>query len=47
VSGLDVYYDPLFLKHETGEHPENKTRLAVTVQALLDSDLDVDSAHRA
>lgn len=39
---LDVYYDPLFLKHETGEHPENKQRLAVTVQAILDSGLNVD-----
>jgi acetoin utilization deacetylase AcuC-like enzyme len=42
VGTLDVYYDPLFLKHETGEHPENKQRLAVTVQAILDSGLDVD-----
>ena len=39
MSSVDVYYHPLFLKHETGEHPENKERLVVAVQALLDSDL--------
>ncbi len=22
-----LYYDPLFLSHETGSHPENRTRL--------------------
>ncbi len=30
MTAIDVYYHPLFLEHETGEHPENKTRLAVT-----------------
>ncbi len=38
---IDVYYHPLFLKHETGEHPENKERLAVALQTLLDSGLDI------
>jgi acetoin utilization deacetylase AcuC-like enzyme len=42
VGSIDVYYDPLFLKHDTGEHPENKQRLAVSLQTLLDSDLDLD-----
>jgi acetoin utilization deacetylase AcuC-like enzyme len=37
MTAVDVYYHPLFLEHETGEHPENKKRLAVTLQALLDS----------
>ncbi len=36
---VDVYYHQLFLKHETGEHPESKERLAVAVQTLLDSGL--------
>lgn len=39
---LDIYYDPVFLKHETGEHPENKDRLAVAVQTLLDSGLPLE-----
>jgi acetoin utilization deacetylase AcuC-like enzyme len=39
---IPVYYHPLFLEHETGEHPENKRRLSVTLQALLDSGLDVE-----
>jgi acetoin utilization deacetylase AcuC-like enzyme len=42
MGSVDVYYHPLFLKHETGEHPENKERLAVAVQTLLDSGLDLD-----
>jgi len=42
VGSLDVYYHPLFLKHETGEHPENKERLVVALQTLLDSGLDID-----
>ena len=42
MGSIDVYYDPLFLKHDTGEHPENKKRLAVSLQTLLDSDLDLD-----
>lgn len=37
-----VYYHPLFLKHETGEHPENKERLVVARQALLDSGLELE-----
>jgi acetoin utilization deacetylase AcuC-like enzyme len=39
---LDVYYHPFFLKHETGEHTENKQRLVVAVQSLVDSGLDLD-----
>jgi acetoin utilization deacetylase AcuC-like enzyme len=37
-----VYYHPLFLKHETGEHPENGERLVATRQILLDSDLELE-----
>ncbi|MFH0917357.1 MAG: histone deacetylase [bacterium] len=37
-----VYYHPLFLKHETGEHPENKERLVVARRTLLDSDLELE-----
>jgi acetoin utilization deacetylase AcuC-like enzyme len=42
MGSLDVYYHPLFLKHETGEHPENKERLVIALQTLLDSGLDID-----
>jgi acetoin utilization deacetylase AcuC-like enzyme len=41
MTAIDIYYHPRFLEHETGEHPENKRRLAVTLQALLDSGLDI------
>jgi acetoin utilization deacetylase AcuC-like enzyme len=41
MAAIDVYYHPVCLEHETGEHPENKRRLAVTVQTLLDSGLDL------
>ncbi len=37
-----VYYHPLFLEHETGDHPENKQRLVAARQALLDSGLDLE-----
>jgi len=42
VKDVAVYYHPLFLKHETGEHPENKQRLVAARQAILDSDLNVE-----
>ncbi len=41
MTAIDVYYTPVFLEHETGEHPENKRRLSASVQALLDSGLDI------
>ena len=34
MAPIAVYYHPLFLEHETGEHPENKRRLVVARQAL-------------
>lgn len=37
-----VYYHPLFLMHETGDHPESKERLVAARQALLDSGLTLD-----
>ncbi len=39
---VDVFYHPLFLEHETGEHPENKQRLVTAVQTLLDSGLSLE-----
>lgn len=42
MTAVDIYYHPVFLEHETGDHPENKRRLAVSVQALLDSGLDLE-----
>jgi acetoin utilization deacetylase AcuC-like enzyme len=41
VSVPAVYYHPLFLEHETGDHPENKQRLIVARRALLESGLDL------
>jgi acetoin utilization deacetylase AcuC-like enzyme len=37
-----VYFHPTFLKHETGEHPENRERLVTTRQILLDSGLELE-----
>ena len=37
-----VYYHPLFLEHETGDHPENKQRLVVARKALLESALELE-----
>lgn len=38
----DVYYDPQFLSHDTGAHPENGQRLVVALQALLDSGIALE-----
>ena len=37
-----VYYHPLFIQHETGEHPENKKRLIVAKRVLEESGLDLE-----
>ena len=37
-----VYYHPLFVEHETGEHPENKKRLIVAKRALEESGLELE-----
>ena len=37
-----VYYHPVFMEHETGEHVENKRRLAVAKQVLEESDLKLE-----
>lgn len=37
-----VYYHPLFLRHETGDHPENKSRLVAVKRAFEESDLDLE-----
>ncbi len=34
-----ILYDPIFLEHETGEHPENPTRLTATVALLRERGL--------
>lgn len=39
---LAVYYHPLFIEHETGDHPENKRRLIVAKRVLEDSDLELE-----
>jgi acetoin utilization deacetylase AcuC-like enzyme len=35
-----LYYDPLFLEHDTGSHPEQPARLTAIVDALARSGLD-------
>jgi len=42
MSLVAVYYHPLFIEHETGEHPENKRRLIVSKRVLEDSGLDLE-----
>jgi acetoin utilization deacetylase AcuC-like enzyme len=42
MAPIAVFYHPLFLEHETGEHPENKRRLVEARQALLDSGLELE-----
>ena len=37
-----VYYHPLFVEHETGEHPENKKRLIVAKKVLEASGLELE-----
>jgi len=39
---LAIYYHPLFIQHETGEHVENKARLIVATRVLGDSGLDLE-----
>ncbi len=42
MTSIPVYYDPLFIEHETGEHPENKRRLIVAKSVLEQSGLDIE-----
>jgi acetoin utilization deacetylase AcuC-like enzyme len=42
VDPIAIYYHPLFVEHETGEHPENKKRLVVACRALLESGLELE-----
>jgi acetoin utilization deacetylase AcuC-like enzyme len=39
---LAIYYHPLFIQHETGDHVENKARLVVAKQIIADSGLDLE-----
>ena len=42
MTPIPVYYDPLFIQHETGEHPENKRRLIVAKRVLEENGLDIE-----
>jgi acetoin utilization deacetylase AcuC-like enzyme len=42
MTAIPVYYDPIFVEHETGEHPENKRRLIVATRVLKQSGLDIE-----
>jgi acetoin utilization deacetylase AcuC-like enzyme len=39
---VSVYFHPLFLEHETGDHPESKNRLVVARQVLQQCDVALD-----
>ena len=42
MNPVAVYYHPVFIEHETGEHPENKKRLIVARRALEECGLDLE-----
>jgi acetoin utilization deacetylase AcuC-like enzyme len=42
MNPISVYFHPLFLQHETGEHPESKERLVVAKHVLEGTDLALD-----
>lgn len=39
---IAIYYHPLFIEHETGDHPESKQRLVVAKEVLEQSGLDLE-----
>ncbi len=45
-SATQLYYDPIFLNHHTGDHPESPERLRQTVQHLTEAGL-TDRCQRA
>ena len=45
TSRTGFVYDPIFLKHETGTHPENASRMTATM-ALLEDSRVLDRVHR-
>ncbi|MBN1321384.1 MAG: histone deacetylase [Thermoleophilia bacterium] len=42
MNPIGIYYHPLFLEHETGDHPESKQRLIVAKRVLEQSGLDLE-----
>jgi acetoin utilization deacetylase AcuC-like enzyme len=42
LSPIAIYYHPVFLEHDTGEHPENMKRLVVATQLLKESGLELE-----
>jgi acetoin utilization deacetylase AcuC-like enzyme len=42
MSPTAVYYHPLFIEHDTGDHPENKKRLIVAKRVLEESGLELE-----
>lgn len=42
MADLGVYYHPLFLRHDTGDHPESKERLIAATKALEESGLSFE-----
>lgn len=42
-----LFYDPIFLRHDTGHHPENAGRLSAIVSRLKESGLSDKLEHRS
>jgi acetoin utilization deacetylase AcuC-like enzyme len=42
VTPIAIYYHPVFLEHETGEHPENKNRLVAATRVVKESGLRLE-----
>jgi acetoin utilization deacetylase AcuC-like enzyme len=43
--GVGVIYDPVYLEHDTGEHPENARRLAAVTQRLKETGIWDELKH--
>jgi acetoin utilization deacetylase AcuC-like enzyme len=37
-----LYYDPIFLEHDTGSHPENAGRIRAVLKRLGDNGVDAE-----
>jgi hypothetical protein len=40
-------FDPIYLEHDTGDHPENAKRLRATMNHLINTGLRISGALRA
>ena len=45
MTTVGLYYDPIFLEHDTGDHPEKAIRVANSIQLLENSGLSKKLSH--